>query len=243
MPQSIFKPQTRRNVCLGCLGLLLGGWHSWSAFGAVQNRGCWLRGAGASGALGQPLMESGNAEIDAFCSSEASQLNRLFGVRPALRYFGGDDSGNAFATSDIVDSSFKDGTVFIGIGLAEQLQSEYRSSSGLPLAAVMAHEWSHIYQFAHNFQSDWDVDYELSADSGAGWYLLKSRGHDALAPHEKALGGFFGRLGNRKFNNFQFHGTPTQRKYQLLDAAGLIMSIESPEEKRKMSISEILGPN
>lgn len=232
---------SRRHTIAGALSVLTSLSLISPTVASEGQQGCWLRAANETGGPGEPLISSGISEIDAFCARESDQLNNLFGVAPALRYFSGSDSGNAFATKEAIDPAHPTGTILIGTKLAEELLTAYKTISTLPLAAVMAHEWGHIVQYSRSYQSEWDVQYELSADAGAGWYLLKTRGYDALVPHTEALGSYYETLGTRRFNNFRYHGTPTQRKNELLNAAGLIESVTGLQDKLDMTAASVLG--
>jgi hypothetical protein len=79
-------------------------------------RGCRLA-AGESDAP-EYLTESGYGSIfDGACHSYADELNSMFGVRPALRFYDDTGSKNAFADPDARYSEGPDGTVVLGIAL------------------------------------------------------------------------------------------------------------------------------
>ncbi len=187
-----------------------------------KRNGCWLRPAGGnlSNVVKNPQRSSGDARIDLFCSYEADRLNTAFSVKPLLLFFDDSGSPNALATPEVSERSRPDGTVLIGITLA---QNAFRSSRNEPLelAAVMAHEWAHIVQFKQKFASDWGVHFELNADSAAGWYLASTRPRRMLLANATKIGQYFASLGSTSFNNFESHGSPRQRTAEILSSAGL----------------------
>jgi hypothetical protein len=210
-----------------------------TAANAQANGGCWLHDPGEESREVVAVTSSGSDEIDAFCNREREQLDKIFGVHPALIFHDGPQRNNALASPRQRDPRFPDGSVLIGTQLARDCYQRFKARGALPLVANMAHEWGHILQYKNPSSSDslWQVERELSADAGAGWYLEKSRGRVALAAAKQDLISMFESIGNHRYRNFAFHGTPSQRRNAILATANLL----EPEHYVEMTLRQALA--
>jgi hypothetical protein len=180
----------------------------------IQNQavGCFLQGAGASGAdlatlaaAGQIYFPSGNFRLDSFNQTEGMNLVNTYLVSPRMFYLV-DPSPNAFATPEIANAMGPDGTILLGQNLlAQQLTQD---PSGATVVAVMAHEFGHLVQFRNGLRQP-GKRAELHADFMAGWYL-NLRGRYAWVNLQPALRLFY-QLGDFQFNSPTHHGTPDER--------------------------------
>lgn len=178
-----------------------------------------MRGVGIGGAqTPQPLPSSGNRELDEFCFKEAEALNVSYGLRPEFGFL--DDAGepNAYAVDTSDDPRRRDGLVLFGISLAREVDPQNSTDGKLKIAAVMAHEWGHLYQYNQKYLDQFGVRFELTADYMAGWHLRKTRPQEM----EKiaAVSNFFKSLGDNAFTAPSHHGTPLQRASIFERAAG-----------------------
>ena len=220
-----------------CLATQLSG----TTYADMKYQGCWLRAAKGIGVLEEPTRSSGIDGLDDFCRQEVGNLEQMFGVSPTLLFYNDSAAPNALATPEPYDPAKPDGTVLLGKTLIAELFNKYRDSGALPVVAVIAHEWGHILQFKNSFSSNWSVEYELSADNGAGWYLAKSRGIDTVKSSEKTLATMFSEMGSTNFNNFNFHGSPAQRRNQILSGSGLLDSVVLPKDRIAKTARDALG--
>ncbi len=210
----------RRHFVAGIGGLVLAPCCRQSSATGKKRTGCWLKAT--DGALQREGLQqsSGNAEIDAFCRTEAKRLDEVFGLKTELKFFDDRDAPNAFATRDRAYTDNPDGVVFVGVSLASDLMAKFRPSGGLPLVGVLAHEWGHLLQFSKGFDSNWDVRFELSADYLAGWYLARTR--KDIEKRSDDVANLFASLGSTTlFADPDYHGSPKQRSRTLLNGARL----------------------
>jgi hypothetical protein len=141
----------------------------------------------------QLLDESGYGySFDDACRSYAGELNSMFGVQPALRYY--DDTGikNAFADPLARYLEGPDGTVVLGITLLEQFRNPNEIWLGRQIDVLVAHEFGHILQYKRRARDSWEM--EPHADFMAGWAIARW--------HSKPLE--FGKYGPRDM--FEFNG-------------------------------------
>ena len=149
---------------------------------AIQ--GCALSGnaANAFGRNGIRLLpSSGHRGVDHANHGEQRYLSSYIGnYRPSLAYLDDAQGKNAFATPrDVTGRGSPHGAVLMGVRLMRDLlnrpgaKTEY--SNAWSVAAVLAHEWAHIAQFARGVRTRDGrvVGMELMADSISGWYLAK----------------------------------------------------------------------
>lgn len=186
-----------------------------------EEGGCWFSDAGGSGGLGALSSESGNGVVDAFCARERDTLNRQFGVVPALFFSTNSTRGAAMASKRQRDESCPDGSVYISTPYLDQMRAEFPKSWQLVVASILAHEWGHILQFKAGEKYDWMVEKELKADELSGWYLAATRGLDTLDAAKGDLERMFVSAGNLGFKDFEFHGTPSQRRVSFMKNAGI----------------------
>lgn len=149
-------------------------------------------------------------QLDQLIYLEANFMAADFGVRPAFFFYNDNKAKNAFATTEVFDPKFIDGSVVFGASL---LEDEIRSNPpGIGVVAIMAHEWGHIRQFREGIRSS-GRGLELHADLLAGWYVgLKNarRPNDPLVHPAGAWRSVFSK-GDYQFNSPSHHGTPSER--------------------------------
>ncbi|PWJ57395.1 hypothetical protein CLV98_107102 [Dyadobacter jejuensis] len=166
--------------------------------------GCFLSDELIS--LGSVSATSGNLEIDFVAGQEVQRLRSMFGVNPQFYFFREIESPNAFATSEVNDESFPDGTVLFGLRLHNREMP--KSMGGTTIPMIMAHEFGHILSFKMDLSFDGKYQ-ELWADYCAGAYMFYRqfwKSTDVSA----TLKTFF-EIGDYAFNSPSHHGTPQER--------------------------------
>lgn len=151
---------------------------------------------------------SGNAQVDNITLQELVFMGTKMGVAPIFFFYNDYDGKNAYATDSIFQSNGPDGTVFFGRRL---FNYEYISSvNGTAIPIVIAHEFGHIVDFKNGVLNEPEFRRELFADFFAGTYMsLRSREFkttDVNGCYES-----FREMGDTKFGDPDFHGTPQQR--------------------------------
>ena len=198
---------------------------------AVQ--GCALSGNAAS-AFGRNgirlLPSSGHRGVDLANHGEQRYLSGYIGAyRPSLAYLDDAQGKNAFATPrDVTGRGSSHGAVLMGVRLMRDLlnrpgaKTEY--SNAWSIAAVLAHEWAHIAQFARGVRTRDGrvVGMELMADAISGWYLAKKlqllgrtlgpiRAQQIGVSDQTAAARAVYSMGDTNFTSRQHHGTHEQR--------------------------------
>jgi hypothetical protein len=121
------------------------------------------------------ISSTGNSTLDAFIQSEKIKMEQFFNVTVDLKIYSGN---NGLAKRTSVNSKYN-GTIELGKGL---LIFEYNKKGPVTkesigkymVMSIMAHEFAHIYQYAHPeyvFKSG--VVQEIHADMIAGYYMAK----------------------------------------------------------------------
>lgn len=209
-------------MLLTCLGVLSNELHA---------QGCYLSDAITS--LGSVSSSSGNATIDIVSNQEVQQLRAMFLVNPKFYFFIENGSPNAFATSEVDDNGFPDGTVLFGLRLHNKELP--KSIGGTTIPMIMAHEFGHILSFKLRlpFQGKYQ---ELWADYCAGAYMFY-RQFWKQTDVNATLRTFF-EIGDYAYNSPSHHGTPQERYQAVLkgyaDAEGFQMS------NRPMSLKDLI---
>ena len=173
-----------------------------------QIQGCNL--SIGNGQLGQwggvSQVCSGFNWLDTLIQNERVLLDSVFGVSPSFACFDDGGAPNALATTANLQGG-RFGTVLFGRGLlGEEMSDDLTGSAAL---GILAHEWSHIRQFASELRGS-SRSKELHADFGAGWYL----GWKAAAGMPVNGWAFWQSLyekGDYAFNSPGHHGTPRER--------------------------------
>lgn len=149
--------------------------------------------------------------LDGWLQVERQRLVWLFGVSPNLILFDDASSPNAFASAATTDPS-RAGTVALGLVLLEQ--EMFAADRGEPaVAAVLAHEWSHILQLREGCVLS-GKQRELHADFLAGYYLGWRHGP---SPHSiAAVMSALRDKGDYSFGSATHHGTPDERVRALI---------------------------
>lgn len=201
-PLRSVKPElTRRQTAFLLGGLLFSACPICTA-SAARGIGCNLS---RQAKQGMPNLIVGSASPDDL-GSEISLLNTRFRVRPYFAFYDDSDDPNAYASPDLYDENFPDGTVLFGKNLRASLEGN--SHGRLITASILAHEWAHIKQYQKKKIREWVVQDELSADFLAGWYFRQTGRSDADL---KIVESSFGGLGDTEYTNPEHHGTPRQR--------------------------------
>ena len=193
---------------------------------------CSAQGAGGKGGLfegekvlcaaaagGVPTEEallntSGDGNLDRILAAEMIQQSQFFGMRPAFMLYTGPNQ-NALATSRTVLAGTQ-GTILYNLAF---LQSQLKSGEwgGAIVAGVLAHEFSHIYQFYSPYGQRLEALHktvkfpELHADYISAFYMAKKYVADKVK-----LDSYFDefyRLGDYDFNQKDHHGTREERYF------------------------------
>lgn len=146
--------------------------------------------------------------LDQMMPLEAQYLDKYFGVSAWFTFLLDAEGPNAFATPNALKNGTQ-GTVLFGIQL---LRQELAASpfGTIALAAIMAHEWGHILQFANGIQVP-GKRMELSGDFMAGWWCgMKVLAGTAAVDMFTVADSLYGK-GDYAFNSPQHHGTPKER--------------------------------
>jgi len=172
--------------------------------------GCSLAASAAEEMRGQLQLSRTvwNPAQDAAFNSIIANIDRLFGVSPAFFIFNDQSSPNAFATPQIFDPQYRDGSVMFGYQLFSS-QVQQTGPVNFTVSAIMAHEFAHILQFKLGEELPTHAK-ELEADYMAGWYIGNSGGVWLGQTSSQALRTFYS-LGDFAFNSPTHHGTPDER--------------------------------
>lgn len=206
---------------------------------AQSGAGCFLNAyAGGSITSLRPVSTSGMRDVDRIVREEASRLERMFRMRPALTYFQEPPSmgQNAFATTYRFFPQMPHGTVMLGINL---LRNEVRSggwSWETPIVGIMAHEWAHIYQQQTPSLSGRPVPWkELHADFLAGWYMgLRFR--EGWQGDSRSFSQSLFDKGDFGYFDPDHHGLPVQRT--LIMTEGLFYASETGQQDVRSAAAE-----
>ena len=196
----------------------------------VPLTGCTLTGDAAQSfrARIRPLPSTGNPFFDQRFRAEYQALVSTMGHPPSFAFLDDVHAANAIALNvDIVSGTSPFGAILFGVRLlAEQLRKPHPVplDNAWTIAAIMAHEWTHIVQFATGLRSPRTRNTELMADFMAGWYLgakqryysFRGRGSDVRA----AFRSFFD-MGDTNFDQPGHHGTHAERAAFVRDGRGL----------------------
>ena len=166
--------------------------------------GCFLSDELTS--LGSVSATSGNAEIDFVAGQEIQRLRSMFGVNPQFYFFRENGSPNAFATPEVDEDGFPDGTVVFGLKLHSREMP--KSMGGTTIPMIMAHEFGHILSFKMSLSFEGKYQ-ELWADYCAGDYMFY-RQFWKPTDVSATLKTFF-EIGDYAFNSRSHHGTPQER--------------------------------
>lgn len=162
---------------------------------------------------------SGNQSIDQITGAELNFLSGRFGVRPGFFFYNDNNGKNSYATEDVYNSNFSDGTVFFG---KRMFNSESISSwAGTSIPIVIAHEFGHIVDFKYGALNEPGIRRELFADYFAGLYM-SIRNRTYAATDINACAKSFERMGDTDFGNPNHHGTPKQRQQALYSGYNLM---------------------
>lgn len=158
---------------------------------------------------------SGNPQFDAINQREYELLVKIFNVRPNFFYLMDQGAPNAYATPEISNTNYPDGTVMLGFSLVQDecLNSPSGTCSSIPI--ILAHEFGHILDFKYPTGLS-GKHKELFADYIAGSYLYHRANTFGWLNIQEVANSFFSK-GGYDFNNPNFHGTP-QERYSCLDA-------------------------
>lgn len=180
---------------------------------------------------------SGNPSFDAINQREYDLLASIFNVRPNFFYLLDEGSPNAYATSEITNNGFPDGTVMLGFSLVqiECLNSPSGTCSSIPI--ILAHEFAHIIDYKYGTGLS-GKNKELFADFLAGSYLFHRANTLGWLNIQEVASSFFSK-GNYDFNNPNFHGTPQQR-FSCLNA-GYTLAQQYAVNKQYLSLPILMS--
>lgn len=205
---------------------------------STRYRGCVRSAARGQTAAPNTLETSGEKVIDEVCLGEVEKLNAAFGLKVSFAFYHDGDTGNALAYFGAGAQPRTDGTVYFGRKLAREAFRPENPIPGLPIVAIMAHEWSHVLQYKVGTRSGWGVHYELSADFVAGRYLGSLPNLD-IASVQGVVTTFTDVLADTDFMDKDHHGSPAQRsKIMLMGFHGSPSLTEVPTEARPMTPQE-----
>ncbi|WP_426279258.1 metalloprotease [Chryseobacterium sp. S-02] len=184
------------------LFLFLFGWMA-----IVFGQGCFLN-SGAT-VISGTFLTTGNQNIDYINNREFNTLLSLFPVRPNFLYLHETGSPNAFATTQITNTAFPDGSILLGLNLitSECQSSPSNTCSAIPI--ILAHEFGHILDFKNSLGLSGKYK-ELFADFIAGSYLFHRSNTIGYLDYNEVARSFFTK-GDYNFNHPDFHGTPEER--------------------------------
>ena len=164
------------------------------------------------------LPSTGNPFLDQRFQKEYLALASTMGHQPSFAFLDDTHAANAMAVNvDIVNGTSQFGAILFGVRL---LVEQLSKSHPLPLdntwtiAAIMAHEWTHIVQFATGLRSSLTRNTELMADFMAGWYLgAKQRFYISWGQGSDVRAAFhsFFDMGDTNFDQPDHHGTHEER--------------------------------
>lgn len=174
--------------------------------------------AGAYNRQGRPdrlFPKSGDRLFDLALAITLDQMVDMFGVYPIFTFF--DDGGqpNALAARPIPGSNERDGVVYVGSSILSNYLGR-REHADVAIAAIVAHEFSHIKVFKHGVEprvlrgQPTVKRAELLADFLAGYYGGRKKLERASYPaviYAKTLH----ELGDFVFTDRNHHGTPQER--------------------------------
>jgi len=171
-------------------------------------RGCGLSASSGAGGVGIGcglLAGTGDTSFDSVFANEYELQKQFYGVSATYTFYDDCNGKNALA-------EFQTRRIYFGINLARDLLSRF-GGGGLPVAFVLAHEFSHQLQFHfgwYDFNEPSVRDSELTADALANFYLLQAKSATNPANFNATLASIFD-IGDYDFNNRNHHGTPLQR--------------------------------
>lgn len=172
--------------------------------------GCSLNAAAAGGMRPVILPPEMVVRQDQYSALQTilGYLDHFFSVNPKIFFFNDANSPNAFATPDVMDPHFPDGTVMMGAQLINS-EAQHTGPVNFTVSVIMAHEFTHILQFklGENLPTK---QAELEADYMAGWYMANTTGMWLGVASSQALQSFFSK-GDYAFNSPTHHGTPEER--------------------------------
>ena len=251
---------TRRETLVGGLLTLILGTSTAHAACSCQsdalahNAGCMLDDAASEAAFAriaplkgnkttddQPVMSSGDRELDYAIGRTLTRLTAVFGVNPGFAYYEDGDRPNANA-SPKVRLGRADGTVLFGLNhLRKKLKSP--EAPDVHVAATCAHEYGHILQFKRGLRKTIINGQpnvkrlELHADFLAGYFAgvskLRDRNYPAAvyAVSRHAIGDY-------KVEKETHHGTPDER------ATATVRGFETAyRERRNLNDAIQMGMN
>lgn len=194
--------------------------------------GCYSSSQQAMSAsqFGCGILESfGDPTFDRQFSEEVSIQTQFWGL-PAQVYIFDECAGSKNALSH------PDRYILFGIRLT--VDTIIQTGSSLPIAGILAHEWAHQAQFAHNWinpTASTARNTELEADAFAGYYMGLAKNW-AGAELESFFQILFS-LGDYDFNNPNHHGTPNERRSA--GALGMLVAYEVLKQGQLLSYDEL----
>src|SRR5262245_27307783 len=130
-------------------GMIIMTWivFAWSA-AAASRQGCTLSGS-LSGGLPcrRVLYASGSPWLDQAFNKEIGVVGAMLGVSPWFQLCEEIGGGNAFASPEVTNPMFREGSVFFGTTLLRRELDASGWDRNFSVPAILAHEFGHILQF------------------------------------------------------------------------------------------------
>lgn len=188
------------------------------------------------------LRSSGRQDVDQATFEEQRFLSGYIGnYRPSVAFLEDSQGKNAAAfPRDVTGWGSPHGAVLLGVFLIHDLLNRPGArtelSNGWSIAAIMAHEWAHISQFANGVRPHDRrvVGMELMADAISGWYLAKKLQflgqtigpelvRNSGASDQSAAARAMYSMGDTNFTDPNHHGTHEQRLHAFLSGHNMGM--------------------
>lgn len=191
--------------------------------------------AKVGGASNIPIISNSEVSYDNQISSTFYKIKYEFGLNCKYFYYNDAESHNAFANPD-------DNNIYLGVGFIKDC---FTSGNGITAVRVLiAHEMSHLYQFANSGSSLLEYDNqshygELQADFMAG-YVLTKLGYVSRNNYKVATNSIW-KIGDIAWTDSDHHGSPSERTVALF--AGICNSNMGTEEAYSYSYDYLPPPN
>jgi hypothetical protein len=182
----------------------------------AKDRVLCAAGEGAVQQTEQLLQTSGDGNLDRILSAEMIEQARFFNMRPAFMLYTGPNE-NALAMSRTTLAGTQ-GTIIYHLGF---MQNQLKSSEwgGAIVAGIIAHEFTHIFQFYSAYAQRLESLHatvkfqELHADYVSAFYMAKK-----YVSSKVKLDAYFDefyKLGDYEFTSKDHHGTREERYFAI----------------------------
>lgn len=160
------------------------------------------------------LDTSGDKNLDRILAAEMIEQSRFFGMQPGFKLYSGGVE-NAVATTRVEVPGTR-GTIRYHLGM---MQGQLKGSQwgGAVVAGIIAHEFTHIFQFYTEYAARLEALHktvkfqELHADYISAFYMAKKYVAEKVKLDEY-FDAFY-ELGDYQFNDKDHHGTKEERYF------------------------------